>query len=217
MLKASGIVRRATDGQLLLDEVSLELAPGDRLALTGPSGSGKSLLLRALVVLDPLDAGRIEWRGEIPAGNRVPAYRRRVIYLQQAPWIFEGDVETQLAIPWTFGTTQEESFDRAQAERLLERTGRSAAFLAQEGSNLSGGEAQLVALVRALLLEPSVLLLDEPTSAMDQATKSAAEALLEEWIEGIADRAWIWVSHDAAQLARTCRRRLELENGRSRT
>lgn len=214
MLSAFAIHRLATDGTTLLDDVSLTLAAGDRLALEGASGAGKSLLLRALTLLDVMDSGRVEWRGETPCGASVPAFRRQVIYLAQNPAVTDGSVARQLALPWKFGSAGAGSFDRQQAVRLIVGAGREADFLSQRGDNLSGGEQQLLALVRALLLEPSVLLLDEPTAAMDNDTRAAAEQLLEEWIAGNDSRAWIWVSHDSAQLARMCRRSLRMASGR---
>ncbi len=212
-LRAIDLRRYADDGARLLDGVSISLAPGDRVALCGPSGGGKSLLLRALVLLDPVDDGCVEWQGSTPQGDLVPAFRRQVLYLQQRPMVTEAEVAAQLELPWTFKSAGGRPFERERALSLLGRAGRGAEFLGQAGANLSGGEAQLLAMVRALMLEPLVLLLDEPTSAMDQSTRQAAESLLEEWIEADARRAWIWVSHDAAQLARVCGRQIVLEAG----
>ncbi len=214
MLRASSLSRQSPAGKTLLAGVTLELAPGERLALVGPSGAGKSVLLRALALLDPLDGGSVTWNGVEPSGDRVPTFRRAVHYLQQKPLVSDDRVDAQLAVPWTLASARGAAFDRDRAATLLGAAGRSPDFLERRGTNLSGGESQLVALVRALLLESRVLLLDEPTSAMDGVTKAAAEGLLANWIESDPERAWIWVSHDDAQLSRTCRRRAQMEDGR---
>lgn len=214
MLSASSLRRVAGDSTVLLDNVSLAISPGDRIALAGPSGSGKTLLLRALALLDPIDGGRVEWLGTTPAGDAVPRFRRQAVYLAQSPMIDEGRVAEQLERPWRFASAEGRGFDAERATRLLARAGRDAQFLTQAGDNLSGGEAQLVALVRALLLEPRLLLLDEPTAAMDEETKQSAETLLEAWIDADPGRSWLWVSHDPLQLARTCRRELRIAAGR---
>jgi putative ABC transport system ATP-binding protein len=213
MLRASSLSRRSAKGTALLAGVSLELSPGERLALVGPSGAGKSVLLRALALLDPVEGGRVTWNDAAPHGDRIPAFRRRVHYLQQTPLVTDDRVDSQLALPWSFASARGAEFDRDRAAALLGATGRGPEFLERRGTNLSGGESQLLALIRALLLECSVLLLDEPTSAMDAVTKAAAESLLEEWIESDSERAWIWVSHDDAQLDRTCRRRVLMQRG----
>lgn len=213
MLRASSLSRRSAAGTVLLADVTLEVGPGERLALVGPSGAGKSVLLRALALLDPLDGGTVTWNGVEPAGDRIPRFRRRVHYLQQTPLVTDDRVDAQLALPWSFASARGAEFDRDRAASLLKSTGRSPAFLERRGTNLSGGESQLVALVRALLLDCSLLMLDEPTAAMDGVTKTAAEGLLVEWIESDPERAWIWVSHDEAQLARTCGRQARMERG----
>lgn len=214
LLKAVGVQRLAEDSSVLLDDVTLELAAGDRLALAGPSGAGKSLLLRALALLDPLDRGRIEWRGAVPVDHEIPRFRRRAIYLAQRPIVDEASVVDQLERPWRFASAGGVPFDRERAAEMLTRAERAPGFLEQMGVNLSGGEAQLLALVRALLLEPHLLLLDEPTAAMDARTRGAAEALLEDWLRADPNRAWVWVSHDPSQLERSCRRELKIDSGR---
>src|SRR5690242_11040785 len=83
-------------GGWLLEDVSIDTCPGERLAIVGPSGSGKSLLLRALALLDGIDAGKIEFRRQPAASTSVPDYRRNVSYLHQRPALFEGTVESNL-------------------------------------------------------------------------------------------------------------------------
>jgi len=191
--------------------VSFDVAAGERLALAGPTGSGKTLLLRAIAGLDPVDEGRVELEGREAEGGEAPAFRARVAYLHQRPALWRGTVAENLEAPFSLKANAGKRFDLDRAAALLERLGRKAPFLEARASNLSGGEAQLVALVRALLVEPGILLLDEPTASLDRASASWAEALLTEWVEAAPGRASIWTSHDPDQLARVAGRRIDLE------
>ena len=96
---------------------------------------------------------------------------------------------------------------------MLRATGRDDSFLRQRTERLSGGEAQIVAVVRALLVAPSVLLLDEPTASLDSGTARAIEELIRHWVSASPDRAFIWTSHDRAQLERIAGRLVTLGPG----
>ena len=80
LLEADGICRRGADGTPLLDNVSLRIGRGERWAVTGPTGSGKTMLLRALAMLDAVDSGEIRWNGRPVADGDVPEFRRHVVY-----------------------------------------------------------------------------------------------------------------------------------------
>jgi len=185
--------------------------------VTGPSGAGKSLLLRSLAVLDPVDEGGIRWRGEPVAPGDVPRFRSRVQYLHQRPAVFDGTVEANLRRPFELAIHAARSFDREATAVLLSELGRDPEFLDRDGADLSGGEAQLVAFLRAIQLEPDALLLDEPTSALDPAAAATIEGLVERWHgEGPRERALVWVSHDAGQSRRMTDRSIELAKGEVR-
>lgn len=218
LLEADGVGRRAPGGEpWLLRGVSLALAPGERVAVTGPSGAGKSLLLRALAVLDPVDEGEIRWRGEPVAPDDVPRFRSRVQYLHQRPAVFDGTVEANLRRPFELAIHAGRSFDRDATAGLLSELGRDPGFLDRDGADLSGGEAQLVAFLRAIQLEPDALLLDEPTSALDPEAAATIEGLVERWhAESSRERALVWVTHDAEQSERMTDRAIELAGGEVR-
>ncbi len=217
ILAASGISRRVDDGRWLLYDVSLEVAAGERWAIIGPTGSGKSLLLRALALLDQVDEGRVLWQGQEVQSDVVPEFRRQVIYLHQRPVLVEDSVERNLQLPYILRGCAKEKFDR---NRIIERLcvlGRGAEFLEKQSRDLSGGEAQIVALLRAVQLNPSVLLLDEPTAALDAEAGTAIEILVGRWLSETGDaRAAVWVSHNAEQINRVADKTLRLEQGRIR-
>lgn len=215
LLEAQEIGRRRSDGAgWLLRGLSLELAAGERLAVAGPSGAGKTLLLRALALLDPLDEGEVRLLCEAPEPEAIPAFRRRVVYLHQRPALFEGSVEDNLRRPFELAVHRGRRFDRERIAGWLRELGRDEGFLAGSYRDLSGGEAQITGLLRVLQLDPTVLLLDEPTAALDPETTRRAEGLLRRWLEeSVEERAWIWVSHDREQARRTASRTLTLEGG----
>ncbi|MFP3501715.1 ATP-binding cassette domain-containing protein [Burkholderia sp. SIMBA_062] len=215
LIEAQQITRRdASSGKTLLTPTDFSLAAGSRIAITGASGSGKSVLLRALALLDPLDGGHILWRGKRIRRGAIPGYRRRVAYVRQRPAQMDDTVEAQLRYPYSLAIYRDATFDRARAEALAARAGRGADFLDKRASELSGGEAQIAALLRVLQLDPDVLLLDEPTSALDPDSTRAIEALVGAWFDAAPDaRAYMWISHDPAQAARIGTMRLVMQAG----
>lgn len=210
MLTAEGILRHA--GACQLGPLSLSLAAGECLGLSGASGSGKSVLLRALAGLDALQAGRLSLQGQDVSQLSAPDYRSRVMYLPQKPVFVPGTVQANLDFPLSFGIHRR----RALTEIPWQALGLDAAFATRDISRLSGGERQKLSLLRALRLAPQILLLDEPTAAMDPASCQQAESLMLNWLRQ-HHRACIWVSHQPDQLARLATRRLELGQGRIRS
>lgn len=214
LVAAHGIVRRdAVRGTVLLHPTNFTLYSGERAAITGPSGSGKSVFLRILALLDACQGRFITWRGERIARSHVPAYRRRVAYITQRPAMLDGTVEANLHYPFTLKTYRDAHFDRETATRLAQAAGRGPDFLDKLASDLSGGEAQIAALVRVLQLAPDVLLLDELTASLDPASARAIEALVSAWSDADAARACIWVSHDPEQARRVATRHLTMNAG----
>lgn len=215
-LTASGLIRfDAKSKTNLLNSLDFTLAAGDRVAVTGPSGSGKSVFLRALALLDPLNSGEIIWRGKPVKGAGIPAYRRHVSYIAQRPAMLEGTVEDNIRYPFTLKVYSDLAFDRAAVLRLAKEAGRGDSFLDKQYSELSGGEAQIAALIRVLQLQPDVLLLDEPTAALDPESSREIEALVTAWYSASAngERAYLWVSHDQAQAQRMSDRHLTMVAG----
>lgn len=214
VLEAVGIGRKVGD-RWLLEDVSLTIRPGERIGVIGPSGSGKTLLLRALALLDSTDAGEIRWLGEVVHGAGVPHFRSQVMYLHQRPVLLEGTVEDNLRAPFHLRVHRDITFDRERVVALLETLSRDGSFLAKQQRDLSGGESQIAALLRAMQLDPAVLLLDEPTAALDADATAQVEALVSGWLGGRPERrAVVWVTHDLQQARRVATRVLRMDKGR---
>jgi putative ABC transport system ATP-binding protein len=215
-IEALGIARQHPQSPgWLLDHVSLEVLPGSSLSITGRSASGKTLLLRALAMLDPLDAGEIHFEGRPIDRNRIPCYRSQIVYLHQRPMLLASPVEAALRRPFTLDIHRDRSFRRDRIVRMLRRLDRDEAFLSKSVGDLSGGEAQIVALLRAIQLDPKVLLLDEPTAALDADATAAVEMLVRDWLgESPDSRATVWVTHAENQARRVAQRTIQIEGGR---
>ncbi len=166
----------------------LELAPGECLAITGESGSGKSLFLRMIADLDPGE-GEVKLDGVDRSTLAAPAWRRRAPYVAaESGWWLRTAAEH-------FAPDQREA-----AKALAARLGVGPLPFAGEVARLSTGERQRLAIVRALVLESPVLLLDEPTGPLDpQSTLRVEEVLTERLKAGLA---LVLVSHEPAQAGR---------------
>lgn len=207
MLAAEGLAISVA-GRRLLSDVSLALRSGERMAVMGPSGCGKTLLLRAIAGLVESDCGQLTLYGRSPREIGWPAYRRRVLYVHQKPALLDETVAACLSRPFRYASRSAD-FSRDRAEAALAALGLDRAVMDQAVRTLSVGEQQRVALVRALLVEPEVLLLDEVAAALDMRAVEAVETLLTTASEhdGIA---MLFVTHDAGQAERFCRRMIEL-------
>ncbi len=201
----------------LFRQLQLTIEPGARMALLGPNGAGKTVLLHALALLIGCDEGQLLWRGKRVERAGVPAFRAAVIYLHQTPIFSAGTVEENLRQPFQLRVHQGRQFDRRRLEPWFEQSGWNPRLWEQSARELSGGERQVVALLRAMQLDPAILLLDEPTAALDPATTRAIEDLVIGWQAACPDqRAYLWVSHSADQVARIADRGLRLADGRLR-
>jgi putative ABC transport system ATP-binding protein len=200
---------RTVPGKVLVDRVTFDVQPAEILAIFGPSGSGKSSLLRLLNRLDEPTEGTVyltelDYR-QIPP----PQLRRRVGMVTQRAYLFPGTVADNLR----FGPRQRgQQLSDTKIDELLISV-HLAGFASRDVANLSGGEGQRVSFARTLANDPEILLLDEPTSALDEEAKREVEAVIQRIAQeqGIA---CILVTHDAAQAQRLADRALILEEGK---
>ncbi|NWE14259.1 ABC transporter ATP-binding protein [Pseudomonas yamanorum] len=197
----------------LLHPTNFQLHRADRISITGSSGSGKSVFLRALALLDAPSSGDILWNGQPIANVQIPQYRSHISYLAQRPALIEGSVEDNLRFPYSLKALHHLSFDPQAVNGLLAHAGKEPGFLAKNAGDLSGGESQVVSLIRTLQLNPDVLLLDEPTAALDPASSREVEALINAWAAADNDHAYIWVSHDLEQAQRMSTTHLHMDAG----
>jgi len=184
----------------ILKPVSLDLDAGACVAVRGPSGSGKSTLLRAIADLDP-NAGEVRLDGRSRDAMPAPDWRRRVIYVAaEAGW---------------WADTAAEHFPAgADAAALAEAAGLQKDSVSRPLATLSTGERQRLALIRALARQPRVLLLDEPTAALDGDARDRMEALIAAFRRD--GGAALWVTHDPDQAERVADRTLHLDRGEAR-
>jgi putative ABC transport system ATP-binding protein len=200
---------RALKDKVLVEDANFEVRTGEVLAIVGPSGSGKSSLLRLLNRLDEPTSGTVyveatDYRQIAPRD-----LRRKLGMVNQRPYLFPGTVEQNLQ----YGPLQRgESLPPDSIEQLLTRVGLKG-YASRNIANLSGGEAQRVSVARTLANSPLVLLLDEPTSALDEASKLEVESTIQNIVhdQGLT---CILVTHDTAQAVRLAGRALLLEAGR---
>ena len=195
--------------------IDMTIKAGERWAVCGPTGAGKSLLLRCLAKLDA-SAGDLLWDGCPVTPEDVPNYRSRVLYLAQNAAVIDGTVEDNLKLALTLHQHRNIVWPESQILEWMARFGKDSSFLKCDSHDLSGGERQIVALLRALVIDPGILLLDEATSALDSKSVEVYETIVGEWFDSDShERSLVWVTHAKEQVQRVSERVFALENGRT--
>ncbi|MGB3797812.1 MAG: ABC transporter ATP-binding protein [Alteraurantiacibacter sp.] len=199
----------------ILQSATLTIEPGERVALTGPNGAGKSTLIKLALRLYQLDAGQIYLDDTDISRLSLEYLRSQFGYVPQRPALFDGSVRENIR----FGRTQVSDADMQKAIRLAQ----AEAFIARlpegldtrigdRGVRLSGGQCQRIALTRALLADPPILIFDEATSMFDV---EAEAAFVKSCLESLEARTVILVTHRPASLA-LADRVLAVEDGSCR-
>ena len=182
LLKLENISKSYSKERVILDQLSLEINAGERVAIVGPSGSGKTTLLNLIGTLDRPDFGEMIFDGQDLSAmndNQLAQFRNRKIgfvfqmhHLLPQLSLWENVLLPTLTDPALQGKETED-----RAKRLIKRVGLSG-VVSQKPSELSGGECQRTAVVRALINRPVLLLADEPTGALDQKSSGNLTDLL---------------------------------------
>jgi lipoprotein-releasing system ATP-binding protein len=225
-LAARGITRSYSIGGRsigVLHGVDLDLGRGERLALMGASGAGKTTLLNILGLLDRPTAGSVWIEGEsawdLELVERARLRNRRIGFVFQFYHLLaELDALENVLLPALIGLSRAEYTRRRKelrgnAREMLERFGLADRLTHRPGQ-MSGGEQQRVAIARALILDPPILIADEPTGNLDRGTgEKVLELLLDE--QGRRGTSLLLVTHDE-RLAQRCQRVVHIEDGRVR-
>lgn len=198
----------AAGARRVLDGVSFTVSAGELIAVMGVSGSGKTTLLRCVNRLLEPASGSIRIDGIDVRAIPPVELRRRIGMVAQVPFMFEGTIGENLQRAADYSGA---SLDDSEAVRLLASVGLDER-LDRDASRLSVGQQQRVAMARALVTRPRILLCDEPTASLD----AAAASRLESTLIALAGRGVgiVFVTHDAEQARRIAARRLVLEDGR---
>jgi len=201
------------NGRSALEVPALEIARGETLTVVGPNGAGKSTLLLALARLLKPARGEILYDGKSLAQMNELEYRRKISFVFQAPLLMDMTVEQNVALGLKFrGTSKEEA--QARTEKWMKQLGIES-LSKRRASQLSGGEAQRVSLARAFVLEPELLLLDEPFAALDPPTHAR---LLEDLSNILKQdhKTAVFVTHNLNEAAKLSHRIAVIVGGRLR-
>jgi thiamine transport system ATP-binding protein len=205
MLSVKGVTVRF-DGRAVLDRLDLDVSDGEIVAVQGASGSGKSTLLRVIAGLLPPDAGQVFWDGTDL--TRVPAHARGFGLMFQDNQLFpHRDVGQNVAFGLRMQRRPRAEIDQ-RVDELLTLVGLPG-YQRRRVTNLSGGEAQRVALARSLAPEPRLLLLDEPLGALDRELHDRLALEVRDLLKGVGIAA-IHVTHDPEEAAVIADRVVEL-------
>jgi len=182
--------------KLILNDINLAVPAQAQLTVTGPSGGGKSTLLRLMAGMISKTSGDLQFDGQPIESYEPTWYRRQVSYCFQQPTLFGKTVADNLAFPYQI---RKLPMDQQHVEAALDYVGLSASLLTEAIDDLSGGERQRVALIRNILFLPKILLLDEVTAGLDADNK----AIIHRWLTHLnRDRqvTTIMITHDAEEI-----------------
>jgi len=188
----NNLYRQLTDNRHIRASGSVEKRA--ILAITGASGSGKTTLLKMLARLIKPESGEIIYRGNSCYSIPPTEWRKKVHYVPQKPVVFDGTLEENFRIPFAINAVQNRtSFSLQKVLQYMQELQLPVNILSQEAHTISGGEAAKAALIRALLVEPEILLLDEPTAHLDAESRIRVLSLLNKWVGENLERAIIIV------------------------
>lgn len=187
--------------RLILNKVNLEVQAGDFLTLTGPSGGGKSTLLKIIASLISPSDGEIIFEGQNQRDYEITTYRQLVSYCFQQPSLFGQTVADNLQFPFVI---RNEASSQVQIEQALTKVNLPTSYLNKSITELSGGEKQRVALLRNTMFLPKILLLDEVTVGLDARSIEIVHQFIKQlWQE--AGLTIIQITHNQAEISQAAK------------
>lgn len=203
-----------------LQDIAFSVNEGESLGIVGESGSGKSTLARILAGLETADQGELNYRSK-PLGDWLQPSQRKQ-YRQEVQFVFQDPssslnprktIRQSLESPLQFLTSMDRMARRERLDQVLQEAHIEADFLTRYPHEFSGGQAQRIAIARALIVNPKVLIMDEPVSALDVSIQSEILELLKDLHQkkGIT---FLFITHDLAVVYQLCPRILVLKDGK---
>ncbi len=186
---------------------SLSLEAAERVSVMGPSGVGKTLLLRSICMLEANATSELRWKGKVLSESEIPLYRSQVIYVGQKIVLLPGTVRSVFKEIFRLKNHKNKLWNIQSTQDALRILGKGDDFLDKTTEYLSGGEKQIVHLLLAVALGPELLCLDEPTSALDYESTNKMES----WLKINYSGAWVWVTHHEDQAKRVGSRQILLQ------
>lgn len=208
ILSAVKIFYEVGDKQIL-DDISLSIEKGDCISLIGSSGSGKSSFLKMCSYLISPSSGTMSYNDTNFSDYEPITLRQELSYCTQMPYLFGTTVKENLEFPFII---KKNPFDIEKVAQLLEAFQLDRNLLEKEVAILSGGEKQRIALIRNLIHNPKILLLDEVTSALDESSSLVIEKYVKELNKN--GTTILWVTHNLEQSTRIFNKRVQFENGK---
>lgn len=192
----------------IIRNVSLAVNEGDYLTIVGPSGSGKSTLLKLCSDLISPTLGSITYNGRNLTAIEPESYRKEVGYCFQRPYLFAKTVRRNILFPYDIRGMKP---DMERIKLLFDLLHMPMEYFERHNGELSGGEMQRICLIRSLIFEPKVLLLDEVTSALDSVNAAIVEQVIDElYKNGITI---VSITHNEEQSLRSANRRITIIDG----
>ncbi len=192
----------------VLKDINLEINEGDFITITGPSGGGKSTLLRILGDLISPTSGHIYLRDKDYSEIPPLKLRSEINYFFQQPYLFGNTVYDNLSFPYEI---RKKNIDDRKIYMLLEKFNMDKEYLSKDINKLSGGEKQRISLIRPLLHAGPVLLLDEITSALDKENKLLVEHIMKDMNN--KGHTILWITHDLSQIKDLSNKKIIIEDG----
>ena len=197
------------DNRTILENLSLKIEEHDFISIVGPSGSGKSTFLKLCSHLISPNQGMILFKEKSVMDYDPTDLRKRIAYCFQTPYLFGDTVIENINFPYQIRNVKP---DLDRVNELFALFHMEEEYLKREVRNLSGGEKQRIALIRSLIFEPEILLLDEVTSALDAENTAIVESVIESLNkESITV---LWITHNEAQSRKYANKVLSIEAGK---